>query len=150
MKEGYAAAAVCRRSEGELSSAFEAPLKEFARAVKAAKKAMVDRSDALAARQAARADVDARRAKLSRVRATPGVREERVVEAERDLQAAHAKAEAAGNAYAALVDRMNADLPRFQNERVEEMGYVLRDFAEAEGRAAAELARAWRAEPRAA
>lgn len=140
-----AAATVCRRSQDELARSFEAPLKEAARWVRAAKKAMEARSEALAARGAARSDVDAKRTRLARLRGTPGMREERVMEAERDLQAAHAKAEATAQAYAAIVQRMDADLGRFQSERVEEFEYILRDFAEAERRTSEEVAGLWRA-----
>ena len=47
----------------------------------------------------ARADVDARRTRLAKLRGTPGIREERVAEAERDLSAAQQGAEAAKAAY---------------------------------------------------
>lgn len=142
-----AVAAVCRRSSEGLAASFEAPLKEFTRSVRAAKKAMADRADALAARQAARAEVDARRARLAKLRATPGMREERIAEAERDLRAASGKAEAAAQVYTDVVERMGGDLGRFQRERAQEMGYVLRDFAQAEAAAAAEMAKLWRSEP---
>jgi len=142
-QKSTAASVICRRSQQELARTFEAPLKEAYRWVKSAKKTMQDRSDALSTRQAARAEVDARRARLSRLRSTPGIAQERVMEAERDLQNANAKAEVAATAYAGIVQRMNVDLERFQRERVVEMGRVLLEFAEAEGNAAAELARLW-------
>lgn len=139
-----AVAKVSQHSAEELASSFEAPMKEFTRAVRAAKKSMTDRSEALAARQAARVDVDAKRAKLTRVRATPGLPEERIMEAERDLQAAMAKADAATQAYSELVQRMDPDLARFQRERVEEMGHVLAAFSRLEAQTAADAARLWR------
>lgn len=49
----------------------------------------------------ARGEVDARRQRLARLRGTPGIREERVAEAERDLADAQQKAEAAKAAYEA-------------------------------------------------
>ncbi len=47
----------------------------------------------------ARSDVDAKRARLAKLRGTPGVREERVAEAERDLGDAQQRAEAAKATY---------------------------------------------------
>lgn len=47
----------------------------------------------------ARGDVDAKRARLAKLRGTPGVREERVAEAERDLGDAQQRAEAAKATY---------------------------------------------------
>lgn len=47
----------------------------------------------------ARSDVDAKRARLAKLRGTPGVREERVAEAERDLGNAQQQAEAAKATY---------------------------------------------------
>jgi sorting nexin-1/2 len=139
-----AVAGVSRRSSEELATAFEAPMKEFMRSVRAAKKTMSDRSEALAARQAARADVDAKRARLTRLRATPGLAEERVIEAERDLQTAMAKADDATQAYSEIVQRMDSDITRFQHERVEEMGNVLALFSQLEARAASDAAALWR------
>ncbi|KAH7622008.1 hypothetical protein Ndes2526B_g02833 [Nannochloris sp. 'desiccata'] len=139
-----AVAEVSKRSSEELAASFEAPMKEFMRSVRAAKKSMSDRSDALAARQAARADVDAKRARLTRLRATPGLAEERVVEAERDLQTAMAKANDATQAYSDIVQRMDSDITRFQQERVEEMGHVLALFSQVEAKAAADAAKLWR------
>jgi hypothetical protein len=43
-----------------------------------------------------------------------------------------------------IVERMGIELARFQRERAEEMGYVLRDFALAEAQMAADSARLWR------
>ena len=135
---------VSLQSSQELATTFEAPMKEFMRAVHAAKKAMSDRSDALAARQSARADVDAKRSRLTRLRATPGLQEERVIEAERDLQAAMHKSDAATQAYSQVVQRMDPDLARFQRERVEEMGQVLMHFSQVEAKAAADAAQLWK------
>jgi sorting nexin-1/2 len=138
-----AVAGVSKRSSEELAASFEAPMKEFMRSVRAAKKAMADRSEALAARQAARADVDAKRARLTRLRATPGLVEERVMEAERDLQTAMKTADDATKAYSNIVQRMDSDIIRFQQERVEEMKKVLTLFSQVEAKAAADSAKLW-------
>lgn len=43
----------------------------------------------------------------------------------------------------AIVQRMGGELDRFQRERTQEMGYVLRDFALAEARLSGDTARIW-------
>ena len=134
---------VSRTSAEQLHTSLEAPMKEFMRSVRSAKKAMEDRSEALGARQAARAEVDAKRARLTRLRTTPGLAEERVVEAERELTGAMGRADATAAAYAELVQRMDVDLVRFQQERVEEMSRVLNAFAEKEAEMANETAALW-------
>lgn len=92
---------LCASSSASLAASFEAPLKEFVRTAKAVKKVCADRSAALQAYQQARGDVDARRTRLAKLRGTPGVREERVAEAERDLSDAQQRAEGAKAAYEA-------------------------------------------------
>ena len=90
---------LCRETSDRLAAGFEAPLKEFTRMVKAARKVMVDRSATLSAYQQARGEVDARRMRLAKLRGTPGIREEKVAEAERDLNDAQHKADAAKVTY---------------------------------------------------
>jgi sorting nexin-1/2 len=133
-----------RRSADDLAKSFEAPLKELVRAVKAAKKVAVDRSAALAEWRQAKLDAEARRARLAKLRGTPGIKEERVAEAERELAAAQQRALDCRSVYEGLARCMREDLPRFQVERAEELGYVLRDFAAAEAKTAAEQAQLWR------
>ena len=139
-----AVSGIHRESAESIGRCLEAPLKEFVRMVKAAKKVVGDRSAALAAYAAARGEVDARRGKLAKLRGTPGIREERVAEAERDLHDAQLRADAAKAGYEVIVQRMGAELARFQRERAQEMGYVLRDFALVEAEVAADSARVWR------
>jgi len=50
------------------------PVQEFVRLVKSARVTMADRSVALASLQAARGEVEGRRAKLMKLRGTPGIR----------------------------------------------------------------------------
>lgn len=127
-----------------LAVTFEAPLKEFVRTVKAAKATMADRSTALAALTQARADVDTRRTKLAKLRGTPGIKEEKVAEAERDLNEAQHRAEAAKQAYETIVQAMGGELSRFQRERAADMALVLRDFAVAQAQLASDTSKVWR------
>lgn len=62
----------------------------------------------------ARAEVDSKRNKLSKVRGVPGIKEEKIAEAERDLNEAAHKVENAQQDYELIVRRMSEDLARFQ------------------------------------
>ena len=42
-----------------------------------------------------------------------------------------------------IVGRMGAELDRFQRERAQEVGYVLRDFATVQARLSGDTARLW-------
>ncbi|EFN54738.1 hypothetical protein CHLNCDRAFT_59686 [Chlorella variabilis] len=138
-----AVARLCAKASTSLASCFEAPLKEFVRGVKAVKKVCADRSTALAVFQQARVDVDGRRQRLAKLRGTPGIREERVSEAERDLSGAQQRAEAAKGEYETIVQRMTGEVDRFQRERAVEVGYVLRDFSLAQAQVNGDAARLW-------
>jgi len=127
-----------------LAACFDAPLKEAARAARAARDAVADRLTAAATLTAARAAVDAKRAKLSRLRATPGAPEAAVRDAEAALVAAQRAVDTARADADATASRCAADLPRYQAERAAAVSAVLADFAAAQGAAAADGARVWR------
>lgn len=141
--QASSASVVCRKTADELSRKFEAPMKEFARSIRSCKKAMADRDNALEARQSAREEVETRRARLTRLRSTPGVRGERVAQAERDLHAAQCQADILSEEYNKICQRMDADLLRFQRERVEDVGCVLNNFATLQDQSAMQLSELW-------
>ncbi|KAK9843542.1 hypothetical protein WJX81_008116 [Elliptochloris bilobata] len=128
-----------------LGASFEAPLKEFVRLVRSAKAVMADRGAALSALQHAKADMETRRGKLLKMRGVPGIKEEKVSEAERELNEAQRRVEAARAAYESIVQRMSEELVRFQRDRAHEFAAVLRAFAAAQAQLAADSAKAWRA-----
>ncbi|KAK2077933.1 hypothetical protein QBZ16_003801 [Prototheca wickerhamii] len=108
--EGRAVAAALRRE-------VEAPLREAARYLRSVQRATGQRDAAWAALCAARADAEARRARVGRLRATPGVPEGRVAEAERDQARGAARVEAEREAYEAIVKRLAEELAAFQRAR---------------------------------
>ncbi|CAD7699120.1 unnamed protein product, partial [Ostreobium quekettii] len=134
---------VSRDSANALSFQFEAPLKEFTRMMKSVRAVMVDRTNALSILQQAKADLDAKRVKMNKLRGTPGIKEEKVLEAERERDQADLRLKNAKAAYETIVERMNEELARFQKERAVEMSQVLRDFALSQAQLASETARAW-------
>jgi sorting nexin-1/2 len=135
---------VCETTSEELARSFEAPLKEFSRAIKSAKRVMADRSSALVAHNRARGEVESRRVRLAKLRGTPGIQEMKIAEAERDLNEAQRNAEQTKATYELIVRRMGPEMERFQKERAQEMSWVLRDFVMVEGKMAAESAHLWR------
>eukprot|EP00884_Botryococcus_braunii_P014863 jgi/Botrbrau1/23378/Bobra.0051s0029.1 len=128
----------------ELAATFEAPLKEFVQMVKSAKAVIADRATALSNLQAAKQDVDARRSKLTKLRGTPGNKEEKVSDVEKELHEAQRRAEQAKVVYENIVRRMSEELNRIQKERAADVHTVLRDFAAAQAKLAADSARTWR------
>lgn len=96
----------------EAEAAVEAPLKEAVRALREVKATMEDRSRALSALSQAQADVDAKRSRLTKLRGTPGVRQDRLAMAERDLSVAMQHVEVQRADYNTIVARMGAELQR--------------------------------------
>mmetsp|Transcript_2580 Transcript_2580/g.7693 ORF Transcript_2580/g.7693 Transcript_2580/m.7693 type:complete len:429 (+) Transcript_2580:371-1657(+) len=126
-----------------LTQTLDAPLKEFVRLVQSAKATMADRGAALAAAQAARGDVAHKRSKLTKLRGTPGIRENKVADMEHELNEAQRRVEVTQATFDQIVARMATDFARFQAERADEMAMVLRAFASAQAAAAARAAEAW-------
>jgi sorting nexin-1/2 len=114
----------------KLHADFEQPLRELLRAVQSANKTIEDRDEGLVSKIQAQVSVDAKRGLLAKLQATPGTRQDKIMEAERNLQAAIAKSEEASRSYRALVERMDADLVRFQQERQADLHKVLVTFGE--------------------
>lgn len=142
-KKAAAAAAVSKRTSETLSHTLEAPLKDFHRTVRAAKKVTTDRANVLSDQQEARLDVDARRARVVKLRGTPGIKEERIAEAERDLRDAQVKAQEYSEIYGTMGSKMRGELARFQQERALDFAWVLREFSQAEVKSANDIAKAW-------
>lgn len=127
-----------------LGASFEAPLKEFVRLVKSAKATMTDRAAALADLHSARNDVHSKRSKLMKLRGTPGIREDKIGEVERELNTAQQNVEAAQATFETIASRMSTEVARFQAERAEEIAAVLCEFAQAQAHAATQNAATWR------
>jgi sorting nexin-1/2 len=122
---------------------FEAPMKESVRYVRSVQAVVADRAAALSGLQQAKNDLDARKVKLNKLRATPGTKEEAIMVAERDLNAADQQVKNAKIAYEAIVARMTEELNRFQKDRSSELNIMLRNFAINQAQLASENAKAW-------
>mmetsp|Transcript_30547 Transcript_30547/g.76422 ORF Transcript_30547/g.76422 Transcript_30547/m.76422 type:complete len:127 (+) Transcript_30547:180-560(+) len=112
--------------------------------VKSVKNVMADRSSALSMYQQYKQDAWAKRNKVTKLKGTPGVKEEKVASAERELNEATTNAEKAKEQYEVIVRRMGSELSRFQKERAGDIARVLRDFAAAQAKLSSDTAKAWR------
>lgn len=61
-----------------------------------------------------RAESDAKRTKLAKLRGVAGIKEDKISEAERELHEAGQKEKQAAETYFQIVQRMSEDLARFQ------------------------------------
>ncbi|KAG2492390.1 hypothetical protein HYH03_009336 [Edaphochlamys debaryana] len=136
-------AALSRSRSEALAVEFAAPLKEFARTIKSVQTAMGDRAAALAAYSQAKSDLDSKKVRLAKLRGTPGLKEDKIAETERDVNEADQRLRNAKLGYETIRDTMREELNRFQKERGVEMSALLRDFALAQARHTAEQAKAW-------
>lgn len=142
-KSAQLSAASKQRTEA-LAANFEAPLKEFVRTIRSVQTAVSDRAASLFHLQQCKSDLDSRKVRLNRLRATPGGSQEvKILEAERDLHDAEERVKLAKIAYEAIVARMTEELNRFQKERSADMNLVLRDFALTQAQLARDNAAAW-------
>ena len=80
---------------------------------------------------------------MGRLRATPGVPEGRVAEAERDQARGATRVEAEREAYEAIVKRLAEELAAFQRARAGELRAALARFAEIYAAGREREGRAW-------
>ncbi|KAG2447746.1 hypothetical protein HYH02_007204 [Chlamydomonas schloesseri] len=141
-RAGEVAALSKARSEA-LVNEFAAPLKEAARTIKSVQAAMGDRAAALTAYSQAKSDLDSKKVRLAKLRGTPGLKEDKIAETERDVNEADQRLRNAKLGYETIRDTMREELNRFQKERAAELSALLRDFALAQATYTAAQAKAW-------
>lgn len=122
---------------------FEEPLRELLRSIQSAKKTIEDRDDSLVAKIHAQLQVDSRKGTLAKLQSTPGTRQDKIMEAERHVQQAMRQSEDAATRYAALIERMNGDIDRFQKDRTRELKELLVQFSQVEKEAHLATSKAW-------
>ncbi|KXZ44879.1 hypothetical protein GPECTOR_61g832 [Gonium pectorale] len=136
-------AALSRGRSEAMAADFAAPLKEYARTIKSVQAAMADRAAALTAYSQAKSDLDNKKVRLAKLRGTPGLKEDKIAETEREVNEADQRLRNAKLGYETIRETMREELNRFQKERAVEMSGLLRDFALAQARHSAEQAKAW-------
>lgn len=127
----------------DLHVTFEAPLRELLRSIQSAKKTIEDRDESLVAKIQAQLHVDSKKGSLAKLQSTPGTRQDRIMEAERHVQQAVRHSEDAKAKYAALVQRMDGDIDRFQRDRSRDLKQVLIQFSKVEHDAHMSAYNAW-------
>lgn len=132
-----------RERMDQVAARFEGPLKDAARGIKCVQAAMAERSGVLSAWAVARNDLEAKRVKVNKLRATAGTPAGKVAEAEVEVQAAEEEVKRSKALYDEVCARMTEELNRWQKERAVEMAGILRDFAAAEASLSADSARLW-------
>eukprot|EP00890_Picochlorum_soloecismus_P004038 jgi/Picsp_1/4635/NSC_02005-R1_sorting nexin 1 len=131
------------QSAKQLHLRFEAPLKEFLRAVQSAKRTIEDRDELLQIKKQAQRDLEQRRARVAKLQSTPGMRQDQVMEAERQLKAALEASQMANTKYEETVERMDQDIVRFQRERAQDLKNILLHFAQIQADSRKITAKAW-------
>jgi sorting nexin-1/2 len=131
------------QSASELHTSFEGPLRDVLRSVRSAKKTIEDRDDCLVAKIHAQMNVDSKRKTLAKLQSTPGMRQDRVMEAERHVQDALRQSQEATTAYTGLTERMDSDIVRFQEERAKELKSILIQWCDIEQKTHGTVSHAW-------
>lgn len=96
----------------EMDASLEAPLKESVRALREVRSTMEDRARALSNLSQAQGEVEVRRSRLTKLRSTPGVKQDRLIMAERELSVAQQTVEVQRGEYTAIVNKMGGELAR--------------------------------------
>jgi sorting nexin-1/2 len=143
-RAGQIAAASRKRCE-DLQIEFEEPLHEATRSIRSVQVAMAARSHALSAYVQAKGDFETKKIRLAKLRGTPGLKEDKLTEAERDVNVADQQVRNTKLEYDTIASRMTEELNRFQKERAADMAALMRNFAVTQAAFAAENARGWNA-----
>ena len=122
---------------------FEAPLKEWALTAASVKKVMQARSVALLELETAAESVNMRSGKLKRLQATVNTPPDKITGAERDLQDANRKHDAAKEHYEYMKSQMAKELVRFQEQKANDLAKVMADFTKTQANNCRVVADAW-------
>ncbi|KAJ3677941.1 hypothetical protein LUZ60_001744 [Juncus effusus] len=120
---------------------FEEPLKDYVRAVQSIKVTMTDRANAF--KQHCEL-AEATKLKEIALDKLVLMHSERISEVELEYKELKAESEEATRRFEQIVELMNQELIRFQEEKTKEMGFVFLDFAKGQAKLANEIADAWR------
>lgn len=113
--------------------------------MKSVKAVIADRTAAMNAFNSSKSSYESLQAKLSKLRGAPNTKQEKILEAEREVETAEVRMKEMQQAYEAIVEKMSQEITRFQKERALEMSAVLRDFALSQAQLASQSAKEWSA-----
>eukprot|EP00854_Cymbomonas_tetramitiformis_P014407 gene14407-17037_t len=111
-----------------LKDKLDVPMLDASRYIRGVKAVMADRADAWAKSQSLRVEVENRKARIIKLKTTPG-KDALAAEEEKEMEEVQRRAEQAKQQYDLIVKAMTTDLARFEKERAIEMKAILKDFA---------------------
>lgn len=130
-----------QREAQHLLMNFEEPLKDYVRAVQSIKATMADRGIAFRHQCELAETIKFKEIDLNKYRLT---RSEKLVEAEREYEALKAEGEEATRRFQTIVQLMNEEIIRFQEQKTSDMGLAFHEFAKGQAQLAHKIAEAWR------
>ncbi|XP_078181601.1 sorting nexin 1 [Carex rostrata] len=120
---------------------FEEPLKDYVRAVQSIKATMADRANAFRQHCELAETTKLKEINLDKLRL---MHSERAREAEIDFKESKAESEEATKRFEAIINTMNEELARFQEQKTAELGLAFHEFAKGQAKLAHDVADAWR------
>lgn len=120
---------------------FEEPLKEYVRGVQSIKATIAERTNAFRQQYELAETMKLKEIDLNKLRLT---RSEKLPEAERDYEVMQTDSEEATRRFKLIVQRMNDEIVRFQEQKTLDMGLAFHEFAKGQARLANGIADAWR------
>ncbi|KAK3278109.1 hypothetical protein CYMTET_13916 [Cymbomonas tetramitiformis] len=107
-----------------LKDKLDVPMLDASRYIRGVKAVMADRADAWAKSQSLRVEVENRKARIIKLKTTPG-KDALAAEEEKEMEEVQRRAEQAKQQYDLIVKAMTTDLARFEKERAIEMARPL-------------------------
>mmetsp|Transcript_14548 Transcript_14548/g.41472 ORF Transcript_14548/g.41472 Transcript_14548/m.41472 type:complete len:503 (+) Transcript_14548:2542-4050(+) len=128
----------------DLDLQFVEPMKEYSRHVKSLRTVMSDRSSALQRQHDKKASVESKKNALAKLRATPGVKEEKLSDAEQRLNESTRKLDEANDRYDLMKERMKTEVAAYHGQRKTDLLYTLEGLASKQAALAEEQAKQWK------
>jgi len=129
----------------KLDLEFVEPMKEYSRHVKCVRNVMSDRSAALQRLHDKKQSLENKKNTLAKLRATPGVKEEKLSDAEQKLNEATRKLDEANDRFDLIKERMVTEMSAYHRERKTDKLATLEGFAKKQALLAEEQAKQWKA-----
>mgnify|MGYP001989515881 FL=1 len=137
-------AADYRKHVDKLQEVFAGPLKEYHRYMSSVKFAIQELTNSSTAVIQRKAEFEGKKARLAKLRVTPGIQEIKVSYAEQDMNISNRKWEEAKEREVTVRDRLAPELARFQGIRATDLEEIFRQYAAAEVEASKAQAARWK------
>jgi len=137
-------AADYRKHVEKLQEVFAGPLKEYHRYMQNVKFAIQELNNSAAAVIQRKAEFEGKKARLAKLRVTPGIQEIKVSYAEQDMNISNRKWEEAKEREVTVRERLAPELARFQGIRATDLEEIFRQYAAAEVEASRMQAAGWK------